>query len=526
MPKRILEETENDNIQIGYINAYINSIVSELPTNLVDAVNSISEIGIEAETMNIVTTYLIEKKQVNDKDVYSMTKHLSPADLAKLKKRKKYRIDTMRKNFYANYDAVKAGEKIKDAVSPLSYVYLQMLAGSRNTSISDSIENIKKDFELWYEHITDRKTTGNMVGLETYFGFTDYKFFYLYEQNQENEAYKMAILDLEECVFRLSRLERYRDFYNFIPLRKSGLFELRKTAGRPVTKKEPTDCIVYFVDGPYLSSLTLDETEFKIINYLTTKAVASGITNSKVSTEGSLVEICKLCYPKRTIRKNTNEKVTFSSREYESVRNRLERMKNIRFEQIQFTDDKNYVKTGRSISLFDELYIPTEIRSYSADSETEETSLRKTGKGNEYVYRAVMGPSITKAIISMHMQPVLNGPMLQLEDSASKLIYMNICQDRIDDLTRYHTNIHSYSLIDMHLMVRMSDKKAKRIKIYLDALKNLQDTNTLIESVEWIQDREIYFVKWIPLNEIEKRDIQVIGENSSKKLFLGGPEDE
>lgn len=512
MAKRIIEEIENDNIQIGYINSYISSMISELPANLVESINTISEIGIEEETRNIVSTYLIEKKQVNDKDVYSMTKHIATSDLDKFKKRKKYRIDCMRKSFNAHYDEAKAGEKIKDQVSPFNYVYLQML--TRNNDIGNTIEEIRKDFDTWYEHITEKKTTSNMVGLETFYGFSDYKFFYLYEQNQEREAYKMLMLDLEECVFRLSRLERYRDFYNIIPLRKSGLFELKRTAGR-ISKSTFTDCIVYFIDGPYLSSITLDQTEFRIINYLTTKAVASGITNSKVSTEGSLSEICKICYQRNTKEK---EKISFSSRDYENVIRRLERMKNIRFEQIQFTDETNYIKTGRSISLFDELYIPTEIKSYSADTETEETGIKK--KGSEYIYRAVMGPSITKSIISMHMQPVLNGPMMQLDDGASKIIYMNICQDRIDDLTRYHTDSHNYSLIDMFLMVRINEKKPKRIKIYLEALKNLQETNTLIESVEWVPSRESYYVKWIPLNEIEKRDIQVIGENTNKKLLL------
>ena len=493
--------------QKGYVNSYIDAIIKDLPKNIVNVMNELSENKIEGETNAIIYEYLIEFNSIKGA-TFASAKQITNEEMGKLRKRKKYKYDSMYKEFNKDYEAVMQGQKVNKTTSPYSYLLLKTLIENGEDQ-SELIQRIKNEIDTWYSKVSDRKKYTDDIS--QYTGFIDFKYFYLYSESNRAEALKMARMDLEYYIFSLSQLEKYKNFYDIVPLRNTGLFSL-KPVGRPKIKAEPEINIVKFIDGEYMTSMMLDFSEFRIINYISTLAVALGL-NGKDEISGNLVDLCRICYPNRTGN-------SFSKRDYENVLGKLKRLKDVRFDKVNFNNNGEYETIDRSIVLFDEIMIPSSIN--NLDEVGENGEIKRASKGNEYVFRVRLGSTITKAIISTNLLPVLNAPLNALSDGVSKLIYMNICQDRIDDLTRKRSLIHIYTLIDMQFMVKISEGKKKRVKIYKEALEELKNQNILLDNVEWIESKNEFRVQWIPLSEIEKRDITLIGtsHNAMAKQLL------
>lgn len=498
---------ENIDIQMGYINSYTESMISELPSRLINSINKLSDAGIEYETLQVVKTYLVLAKNVTDSETYTFTQNADSKEINKLGKRIAYRIKDLRKAVEDEYKRALAGEQFLTPTSPFNYIFLRTVSDTSKKDIKEIVEEIKADFDNWIEEMEKTKNPKKEDGVAGFCGFTGYKYFYLLESYDSKLAYKMALLDLQDCVFRLSKCSRYVEYSNIVPLRKTGLFE-----GKRSLKAVSQDgiYIVNFIDGPYLASMTLDETEFRIINYITTQAIVNGFIGntiaSKASGQGMISDICHVCYPTRK---------TFTMKDYETVYKKLRRISEVRFQKIEYTNKTHtkYKVGSRTIALFDDFDLPPELN-FEEEEEQQEKKPRKR-KGEAYIYKAVLGDAIKRATISTHLMPVLSAPMKLLNDHLAHLIYMNICQDRVDDLIK-GIDTHIYTYIDMQLIARLSETKAKRVKMYLEALEEMRDKNTIIKEVNLLKAEEKFFVKWIPLNEAERKDIKILGsvENS------------
>ena len=493
MPENKDINNEEYEASMGYINSYISQMTEELPDALFKSLKILykDQGGVEAAVYNIVYKYLVDIKIINNKEVLN-THRVQPYDVQKLKSRINYQLKKMKKIFIDEYVRAANGEIVDLVTSPFSYATLRTISESTNKTMEEVAEEIREEFDIWEEKMKMKKWPKKEAGIDDFYGFTNFKYFFLYESYKPKEALNMATLDLEDCIFKLSKCDKYTNFYNYIPFVKTGLFHPERVTKQ---KNDNKEYIVHFLDGDYVTSMSLDLTEYKIINFLTTQSIITSDTDSKATAKGVLTDICRICYPNRKYGK-------FSIGEYDLARKRLERLKNIRFERIEYTSGNKYKKTGRSIGLFEDMYIPTEIR-------TLDEKESKSKKGTEYIYRAIMGPTITKSIISRHLFLIKNEPLRILDDNLSNLIYMNISQDRIDDLIHGKPG-HSYSYIDMLVIAKLTESKKKRTEMYYKAFEYMKEKNMIVKNVIHNERKEEFYIEWIELSEVEKKDINII----------------
>ena len=124
------------------------------------------------------------------------------------------------------------------------------------------------------------------------------------------------------------------------------------------------------------------------------------------------------------------------------------------------------------------------------------------------LFQATFGRRISGDILNSRLETIVRPQIESINTEIAKMLFMSLKNDRIMDLYFHNQQTRIFSHDSFMIIIRLSDKKAKRLQKYSDALKELKDKHLLIDDFKVIG--EMFEVKWIPLSEQERDDIRII----------------
>lgn len=508
-------DTRENQYTDSTIGSYSSYIISDIPEVLKVAYSRNIGNDISSAIQNIVKEYLVEEKEANVMK-YEIIGQPTSRDIDKLHKRQKYYAAGMVKSLEEDYASASAGKAVSNNISPFQELVVRTLV-SVNKERSSAIDDIYSSAHQWLESYSSfRANSKRDEWIKENVGFCTYPYFYVIEAGDPNKAKKMIMLDLTDMIFRLSVESKYKRFSYYTPKsilregfvdegqRKDTKFRqsydidvLSNTTLRETFFSEDTQNISDISQTTIFARRTWDYKDVLILNYLCTKCIKeTSDMNGVLSVSGNLTEICEVLFPDIANKK-------YSSKHYEIAKERL----------------SNIFETRVSAKLGGKLLSKT-IFEYSviSDPKDEKKEEDELDKGKEdgssrknrgaTLFQANFGRRIAGDLLNSRIETIIRPQIDSIDSDIAKMLFMSLKNDRINDVFFYNQQTRVFSMDSFMIIVRLPDKKAKRMEKYSSALKELQDKNLLIES--FTVNKDSFEIRWIPLSEQERKDIRVI----------------
>ena len=508
--------SENDSKLKKYSNSTLSSyceyIEQDIPESLKATYKRIIGTDIKAVINDIVNEYLMDKSDLVLQG-YEFIKSVSSSDVDKIQKKQKYHCTALLTKLEEDYNTALSGKIITDSASCLNEAIVSTLVSVSKGNRKDVIESIYSGATEWLKKLMTFKAPDRDEWIEENVGFCNYPYFYLIESSDINKAKKLINIDLIATVFRLSKDLKFKDFNIYSPKSILGEGFVDESGNRTSKFRENYDLALlsktklketFFEEEKEASEVnimakrTWDYSDMMIFNYLCTKCIRnlSDISGGLV-VSGSLTEICAIVYPNIKNRR-------FNASHYETAKERLENVFNTRV-----TAHINGKTASKSIFDYSVIDDPKEHIQYDDNDGSELSKLRKSRKDSSVVlFQATFGRRISGDILNSRLETIVRPQIESINTEIAKMLFMSLKNDRIMDLYFHNQQTRIFSHDSFMIIIRLSDKKAKRLQKYSDALKELKDKHLLIDDFKVIG--EMFEVKWIPLSEQERDDIRII----------------
>ena len=494
--------SDNNMISEGILSQLKKSIFDEIPDMLKMQCEEIDGFDIESEVSDIVEQYLVADAKI-DTASYEQSKTPEVPVQKKLMKKKRYHIDKLYSDLKNEYEKASSNQRVAERISPYSESALAVVRSTAQLPRQVAIENTNHNINKYFERLEEIKPIKN--GIEACVGFCEYPYFDLLREGNRAWAKRLLKIDIEEYVFRISFSKQYknyvvyqaesvgRGFYGETSRRKKKDLEYELVSSQYLKD-------AFFPDVEGVSQISIeakkpwDTNDMALFSFLCTKSRPRIIGEETVLlAEGNLRELCGVLY------ENSTE---FSSKHYSLARARLENIYDTTVTAV-VNGDKILKK-----HLFDLVLM---------DNKKDETKERSNG----VYYHVEFGRHVTGDILSHRISTIIKPQLDELENSVSKMLYVQLKKDRAVDLyvsasknadketTTKKSVIHEYTLILFMMLFRVRDaKKAARIARYTDALNEMKEKGILIHDFKVKDDN--FIVEWIPLSDAEWLDIKVI----------------
>ena len=481
----------------GATNQYIRALCKDIPERVKDGCR-LAEINLdlEKEISVLVKEHLI-KKTGEGEAVYELPAPPDWQTTDKLGKRKKYQAAQFIKEITADYEKSLSGGKVMKPYSPFAEIMIRdkVKEGHTREEVVNSIymNGIKGYLEKLKEPAQIRAG-----GIEQFVGFSDYEYFGLIATSDRKRAIKYIQIDIEECLYRLANSEKYHQFAGYSPESLSkGFYADGKSVAlledeeyRRLSEKYVQE--TFFPDynnvthARIVSEDAWDYEDMAILQYLITKSIKESFkrggplrVDGKVSTD--------------IVKDALNKKK--GGKTMDMAQKRLHKIFSTRFEAEQ---------NGQIMSktLFDKFTIGP-----GAGINVEDDG---TSRGDgEIRYQAEFGSSITADIVSSRLNLSVRPELEELESKVGRILYMMFKRDRSIDQVLIGVNEHSYSVMDLMLIVRVKEtQKSKRITRYKQEINEMCRKGILIK--DFYESGGIFHIQWYPLSDEEKKDIRML----------------
>lgn len=489
-------------------NQYISDLCNDIPNIVKEKCkNPNINIDLEKEVSAVVTKSLIKTTGVGY-DVPSVPEGTS---IDKQRHRRSYQKKIFIEEIEEDYRQALSGNIVIKLYSPFAENVIMdrmRTCGSREASI-ESIYRSESDGIQEYLKRLGRNLSVRS-GMANFTGFTEYKNFDLLASCEKEKAKKYVLLDIEDCLFRLSFSEKYVQYAQYLPekIAKGFYFENAKRTkdieedaelrdmGEDYVHKMFFPEIVRPVSVSIVSQVPWDYEDRAILSYVITKALKESVKNGgALRAEGGYTEIAT------KVLGRTRQKI--GSR---TIRKRLENIFATRL--VAECADHTEMKM-----IFEHSTLGNENDGKDAEG------FEAKAKNEELRWKAVFGAGISADIISSRVYLSVKPQLDKLEHVVSKALYHVLRKDRAMDFVLVGRGSHVYSYNDLRFIFRVKEsQKAKAVARYKAAFEEMKEKEILIKDYFYDDESKQFMVDWLELTEEEGKDIRLLGQND----FLEG----
>lgn len=342
----------------------------------------------------------------------------------------------------------------------------------------------------------------------------------LFDTLSEKKKIKLFIVDLEYNVSRLCMTEEYKEFVQPAPSMQA-TFSGENLGGRgtyddviedlkeenyplavvpnmatdvdQLNQEEYAPAISIqdmIVKAKKNSNFVMDMRSYNLVTHITTRIYEQIVNNIKmgvtgnVELEGSVNELALVIDPE------------------------------LRHKDI---DTSHHFYTERALTTLINVakYRPEAINEeeYTSYAFIDKLSLKQVKKDSgipQLNYNLTVGNGILSSLFNDKINYVLAEPMKKLTSNHAKLIYNEIRRERLEDLV-IGKDTRVYTYLTLYLISNSAGSKKERFKKYKKAFMEIKEADLLFSRVEFDSENFRIYVKWLPLSDEERADLESVG---------------